>query len=621
MSKFKITKIEIENFRSIQSKVILNIKPGLFSIVGVNNDEKSSTNGCGKSTIVSALYWCLTGNTLTNEVLADEVINNKTGKNCKVILFIDSDQGEICITRCRKDDQLGNNLLLQINGEDLSCHKIADTQDRLNKLIKIPFDLLHSTIMMTCDIKSAFSQLTPQQRIQTLESIRDYSVWDKIRDEANKDIKDYNSQIQENKLNLSNLTGSMNTYKELREKTYIELKNLQENYNEEKLNSKINELNTKKESIEKSINTVTEKIKELENKTFQDTSSLKEELNNIVDEANNFKLQQQNLESSNKITQKDIDLIDKWFINDKCPTCGRLLERTEEDIKQKQTDKNNLLNCINKNNKEIEKLATLITNKRKEWSDKNTILQQLDKDRLENTNLIKNLSKESSDYTINLNIFIQELNKLILVKENHTNNLNKVTVSLNEYENKINILKKDIEVIKDNIEKLEKKRQLSDYYYKLLSSKGELRPYLLNKDIMYLNKCMQKYISRFFNNTTVELKLNGASIDINIDSNGIKKLVSSLSGGEKKRLDLSIQLGLYDLVQSTSQIGFNTIWLDEIEQCLDDLGVEQLIEVIEDKSQDVESVYWISNNSAVKQEIPNKIVCTKSLGKTQISEI
>ena len=132
---------------------------------------------------------------------------------------------------------------------------------------------------------------------------------------------------------------------------------------------------------------------------------------------------------------------------------------------------------------------------------------------------------------------------------------------------------------------------------------------------------MQKYISRFFNNTTVELKLNGASIDINIDSNGIKKLVSSLSGGEKKRLDLSIQLGLYDLVQSTSQIGFNTIWLDEIEQCLDDLGVEQLIEVIEDKSQDVESVYWISNNSAVKQEIPNKIVCTKSLGKTQISEI
>ena len=333
MSKFKITKIEIENFRSIQSKVILNIKPGLFSIVGVNNDEPSSTNGCGKSTIVSALYWCLTGNTLTNEILADEVINNKIGKNCKVVLYIDSDQGEIKITRCRKDDQLGNNLLLEIGGEDLSCHKIADTQDRLNKLIKIPFDLLHSTIMMTCDIKSAFSQLTPQQRIQTLESIRDYSIWDKIRDEANKDIKDYNSQIQEDKLKLSSLTGSINTYKELREKTYLELKNLQENYNEEELTNKINELTLQRENTEKEINKISEKIKELENKTFQDTSLLKEELDKIVDEANNLKLKQQELESNNKITQKDIDIIDKWFINDKCPTCGRLLERTEKEIK------------------------------------------------------------------------------------------------------------------------------------------------------------------------------------------------------------------------------------------------------------------------------------------------
>ena len=77
MSKFNISKIEIENFRSIQTKVVLEIKPGLFSIEGINMDEPSSTNGAGKSTLISALYWCLTGNTLTNEVLADEVINAK----------------------------------------------------------------------------------------------------------------------------------------------------------------------------------------------------------------------------------------------------------------------------------------------------------------------------------------------------------------------------------------------------------------------------------------------------------------------------------------------------------------------------------------------------------------
>lgn len=621
MSKFKITKLEIENFRSIQNKVTLEIKPGLFSIIGINNDEPASTNGCGKSTIVSALYWCLTGNTLTNEVLADEVINNKTGKNCKVVLYIDSDQGEIVITRCRKEDQLGNNLLLEIGGEDLSCHKIADTQDRLNKLIKIPFDLLHSTIMMTCDIKSAFSQLTPQQRIQTLESIRDYSIWDRIRDEANKDIKEYNSAINDYKLKGSTLGGSLEAYQNLSQKLYTDLKNLKENYNEEKLNKEINELTSKKINFEKSIEEINIKIKELEDKVFPDTTELKEKLDKIVEEANNLKLQKQKIDFEKSNLNREISLIDKWFKDDKCPTCGRPLERDEKTIKEKQELKDSYIKKLDSFEIELKEIDTKILEKRKEWSDENTVLQNLDKDKNENTNQLKTLTKESSNYTIDLNTTIKNLDKLILNKENYQNNIDKINESLKEYETKIKEIYAGIKSIKDSIEKFERKRQLSDYYYRLLGSKGELRPYLLNKDIMYLNKCMQKYISRFFNNTTVELKLNGASIDILIDSNGIKKLVSSLSGGEKKRLDLSIQLGLYDLVQSTSQVGFNTIWLDEIEQCLDDIGVEQLIEVIEDKSQDVESVYWISNNSTVKQEIPNKIVCTKRLGKTEISEI
>ena len=36
---FKITKLEIENFRSIQDKVTLSLKPGLFSIEGINYPE------------------------------------------------------------------------------------------------------------------------------------------------------------------------------------------------------------------------------------------------------------------------------------------------------------------------------------------------------------------------------------------------------------------------------------------------------------------------------------------------------------------------------------------------------------------------------------------------------
>lgn len=86
MTKFSIKKVEIQNFRSIKDKVKLNVKPGLYTIEGINCDEPNSKNGAGKSSIISAIYWCLTGTTLTNEVLADEVINEISGKDCLVTL-------------------------------------------------------------------------------------------------------------------------------------------------------------------------------------------------------------------------------------------------------------------------------------------------------------------------------------------------------------------------------------------------------------------------------------------------------------------------------------------------------------------------------------------------------
>lgn len=623
MTKLRITKLEIENFRSIQSKVTLDIKPGLFGIVGVNNDEPSSTNGAGKSTLVSALYWCLTGNTLTNEVLADEIINNKVGKNCKVTVYINSNTDEIKITRTRKDSEFGNNLLLQINNEDLTCHKIADTQDRINKIIKIPFDLLHSTIMMTADIKSAFSQLTPQQRIHTLESIRDYTIWDKIRDEANKDIKIYNKEIQEGKLKLSEYLGSLKTYNELIKNQEQSLNEKIVSFNISDIELKIKEFNAEKRTLESKYEKTIQEKENLEKITKDVTGKVdtyKANLNDIVEKANLLKLEIKKIEFENDKLSNDILIIDNWFKNDKCPTCGKTLERTQENINAKTNEKIVLQNKINDISLKKDNINKELIAKRKEWQEINQLLQKIESTNVENMNKLTLFTKESSEYKDKIYFLDKEVSNLLILKENHEKIINDIKENVIVNKTKTEELLSKIEVLKQEIEILENKRQLSDYYYKLLGSKGELRPYLLNKDIIYLNKCMQKYITRFFENTTVELKLNGASIDILINSNGIDKAVSSLSGGEKKRLDLSIQLGLYDLVQSCSQLSFNLIWLDEIEQYLDDLGVNQLIEIIEDKSHEIESVYWISNNSTVKQEILNKIVCIKSLGKTIIEE-
>lgn len=619
--KFNIRQIEIENFRSVQSKVTINVKPGLYSIEGINNDEKTSTNGAGKSTLISALYWCLTGNALTNEILADDVINAKVGKNCKVSVLIESSQGDIKITRTRGDSEFGNNLFLEIADQDLTCHKVADTQARITQLFKIPFELLHSTIMMTHDIKSAFSELTPQQRVQALESIRDYSIWDKVREEANKDIKAYNKEIQELNLKLSNMNGSKQTYEKMLASAGENYKVLVKSFDETEINNKMLSLTQENKNYAEEIISLESSLKEL-NKIIDESTdkSLQTKLNEITDTANNIKLTLQSTEYERKEKVKDIDTIDAWFKNDKCPTCGHLLDRTEQEKSEKSSHREELNKQLIQIDEKAKKLNDDIALKRKEWAQVNTQLkvseQNLHQSRAklsENNAKINDLKSKELANT-------RELAKLEAMRGTHSSQVDKLNNDIISYKKEIESISAGEAIINEQLKSLENKRQLSDYFFKLLGSKGELRPYLLKQDIAYLNSCMQTYIHQFFENTEAELHLEGPNIEILINSNGIKKKVTSLSGGEKKRLNIAIQLALYDLIQATSQVSFNVLWLDEIESELDQAGVNQLINIIEDKSNDAETVFWITNHPNVKENITNKIICTKSLGVTTIEE-
>lgn len=687
MTKFSIKKVEIQNFRSIKDKVELNVKPGLYTIEGINCDEPNSKNGAGKSSIISAIYWCLTGTTLTNEVLADEVINEISGKDCLVTLYIESNENQIELTRTRKHAEFGNNLILKIDGQDVSCHKIADTQERLNQLIKIPFNLLHSTIMMTHDIQSAFSDLSPQQRVQTLESIRDYSIWDKVREEANKDIKECDKEINEKTQVINEMTGSYKTYEGLIKTADEEIKTAMETgislngkeqlqKYEDELKNCAEELNKKKLELEEAQKTQLEDLskytvqlnqinEEYNKKKTNLDNAYKEKLDDLrstsqkkIDETkteiNNLNSKNQTLSFEVRDLTRQANELQKWFDSPNCPTCGRPLVRTEEEISSKKakleklkTSNEKTSETIKENEKTISEKQVLITSLTEQFKIDEAKIQEeyqneLTKLNEENQKVSRTINEEYKQkqegqkeskqkvYTLGQEVSkleskIGEIKGLKIKLEEQLESLRAKIQKLREdkakYEEETKKITEDGKTLRAYINDLVSKRELSDYYYKLLGSKGELRPYLLNRDIENLNTYMQRYIHSFFKNTEVALRLNGASIEIDINSLGIQKSVSKLSGGEKKRLDLAIQFALYDLLQSTSQISFNILCLDEIEAQLDSLGCQQLIGIIEDLSERVETAYWITNNDMVSEVVPHKIICKKSLGCTQIEEI
>ena len=679
MADFYLKSINIRNFRSIR-KVDLEIREGLYSITGINRDQPGSLNGAGKSTLIFALWWCLTGNSLEGEGLADDVINIQEGKNCKVECVFDSNNGEVVIMRCRKDSEHGNNLFLSINGQDLSCHKIADTQERINQLLKVSFEVLKSTIILTSDIKSCFSKLTGSARIALLESIRDYTIWQKVRDESNKDIGAFDAQINAKTAENHTLSGTEVAYNnmigDLREKYLEEKTRLASiNYEQDKINIKIEQENAQKQLEALDGSAATEEITKLlaekeellkkSSESVYELGKTKDEINakyqeqtkeinqNISEKQNQIYTNTQEINSHNFTAQsikKEIEIIDQWFIKDTCPTCNRKLDRTEQEIVEKTAQKESKLSEVNKISEKIDEITLkngTLTSEKEKMDEQ---LGKIEKSRQEE---LKNAEKTHEESNKELQEKIIALNETIAAKKNiaegvvneknrlngiisqctaklaqiaeqennTTNRLQEIQNQAKEYQGKIAEIQEQKEINQIEINKLEKRKKYAKFYYDSLGPRGNFRGILLSQDIAYINQCLKSYIRKFFTDTNVYLttpNMDKNQIDIVFETGGIVKPIGNLSGGERKRLDLAIQMSIYNLIQSTSMFNFNICVFDEIESALDPAGVEQLIELISERSEDIPTTWWITNNDMVSSNIVNKIQSEKIDGFTKV---
>lgn len=620
MSTFNLTKIYIKNFRSIKEETF-EIKPGLFSVEGLNLDQMSSNNGAGKTSLISSLWWCLTGSSLNNETLADEVINLQSGKDCRIECYFSTDNGDLKIVRTRKDTEFGNNLFLQVNDQDLSCHKISDTQDRINQIFKVNWDLLKSTIIMTSDMKSCFSSLTPQNRIALLESVRDYSIWNKVREESNKDIKEFDSQIKQNTSEINILQGNIDTYNKLIKDNEYSLENLKNSFNEGQIKNDIIDLDNQIKEKQTEIDNIP---LDSNNETIElngEITNLKLQQQEVVNNGNSLNKQIQDIEFELRQASFETETIKKWFTNDTCPTCGRKLDRTQEEINEKTNKQNELSVKIGQLMFSKTKLEEKVKSERQKYSDFEIEIQKVQQQISE----INQKYKERSDKVLKLT---NDINSIKLSKNSLENKLKDQDYKVKNLEDSINSHKTEIDkknqekqILEDKNKDLEDEKEISKFFYDVLGPKGSFRPSLLRKDINYLNQCISRYTKRFFDNTEISLStpdMENNKIDIIIKQGKLIKPVSSLSGGETKRLNLCIQLGIYDLIKSTCLVDFNFVVFDEIESQMDEQGIRSLIDIIDERRDYISTILWITNNPMVKESVEDKVLCKKAMGYTTI---
>lgn len=593
----KFNTVKIHNFYSYGDAEIDLRDKGFCLVSGKNNFEKdnAASNGSGKSAWINAMCACLIGETLTGQRSGFKNLFLEEN-SCWVTVDMNFFEDNFIITRIFNPK---SDLKIIKNGEDISGKTLRDSEAILaEQLPDINRDLLGSSILIGQGFPDRLSALTPAKRKEKLENLTktDFMVKE-IREKIenrlnalNTDLRNTedkilvkNTLIQTNRTTLNTITNDLETLQ------------TNSNFDEEikNLESEIESNRTLYNDKSKELTEFNNELSAVNTKYLKLTSDKSEQLQSML-EAFNTKFNSVNAEkialnSEKSNLQHQIQHIKS--IVDVCPTCHQKLAGvTKPDTKEQEARIVEIDKQITTIDQELNKLKD--TKAKYELEIKNTFdkdISALDKKKEDLNNKISlyngNLSKLNSQI-LNLN---NKLSSTQTNKSNYLSRLNELKSKKEEAE-KI-LLKLDLEVQELNTSKQEilEHNQVVKKMESLI--KRDFRGILLQNVIKYINSKSKTFSQTVFGTQEIEIVLNGNNLDISY----CNKPIESLSGGERTRVDLIIQLTLRDLLKNYLNLNSNILALDEITDFLDEKSCNAVMNLIENELNSTESVFIISH--------------------------
>ncbi len=190
-NRLRIKKVEWTNFLSYGdyiSSVDLDAG-GPILITGQTGTEQDNSNGAGKTTISTAICWCLFGRVPRKAAPGDKVINWFTKGDCWV--RITTTDGWT-ITRTRKVNG-HDDLLIHKDGQDLTLSTNTNAQRFLKKTFNLDYDIFVSSVFCGQFAKS-FMEMSDQTRKSTLERLLGLNKLNVLGDVAKEKREDAEKQ-------------------------------------------------------------------------------------------------------------------------------------------------------------------------------------------------------------------------------------------------------------------------------------------------------------------------------------------------------------------------------------------------------------------------------------------
>lgn len=622
----KFESIDIENFRSIERAKLQLSNQGTVIVKGVNEyEDKATSNGSGKSSIFEAIIFAIFEETSSGEKdVANRIINN--GYTITLVFYIDNDKYEIC-RQCKNNK---TTVTLFKNGLDISARNKTDTNKLIIQIIGINKSIFLDSIFLSQNANTNLASLSPTARKERLEILTNTdSAISQFKDKL-KDLQIVyenscvNDQLEINKLNgikEANIKQQLDIQYKINQ-IEIEIANLKQLGDIQDIEKQIYDKEVVElPDIEQAIDSITiciaEKEQEISNLRLQGENNIqqKDELErqkqDKLSEWNRVNAEIEKNKFSNHLIEQNILKIQTDIENiknsDKCPTCGRKLENADEAHIQQTIEKyNNDIQLeqtkIDENNKNSTELFKNLQNIEAEGTQLNADIikisalveehkQLVNNKDLERKNLVneqQNLYHKKDDCQTEINNLKAKKEQLLKTQINNKT----------EFEEMLNNLKNEIVDIDGKIKVFENQYSVDNDLVATIKNSiqmvtKEFRTYLLQNSLQYLNKLLLNYSTQLFSNDTDIIKIEEDDTKLNIKLGNAT--YESLSGGERTRVNIALLLAQKSLANMVGNMSCNIIILDEILGYCDSKAEENVINLLTQELEMLESIYMVSH--------------------------
>lgn len=536
------------------------------------------TNGVGKSSIPLILEEVLFNKNSKNVKKAD-IANRYVNQGYDISLdfSVDDDMYNITVNR-----RATLKCKLTKNGEDISSHTASNTYKTLGETLGIDFKTFTQLVYQNTNTSLQFLTATDTNRkkfLIDLLKLDDYvAFFDSFKEGvrvATQETTALNAQtdtivkwLTDNKLETTEIYSKMNLPK-ISEKDENTLRQLQIDF--ENISDKNKKINTNNNLLEQLKSIDISKLRADYQKYPESTDT-----SGIIGAIGAWKS-----ELSHEVKMRDKYENLKNTEDQECPTCEQPVDMEFVEIRYNEHNKR-AMQCSKFMNEEQEKLEKL--------QDENKIHRAAAKGVEEWEHLFSSIDSTLSTTVSNperVQEAIDALKEKVRVARAELEEVASENERRERHNTRIEIIQeqteqfeRELSQVTDKLSSIEDKLSILEILKKAFSTNG-LLAYKIESLVKELESLTNDYLAEFSDGRfSINFVVENDKLNVEVTDTGKLIDILALSSGELARVNIATLVAIRKLMTSISRSQINVLFLDEVNQALDEQGKEKIVEIL-----------------------------------------